>query len=186
MTVPLPFTPATTVGIYDSPAGAIFGPGGRNASPYRYLLWRRWSEAPPLVWVMCNPSTADDRELDPTLRRVRGFSQRVGAGGFIVANLFALRSPNPRDLDKASDPWGPDCEAAWRTALDLAAPDRLVVGWGGVGDRFDAPQRFQAACREAGVSPRCLGVTKAGMPKHPLYLPADAPFLPWGRQWARL
>ena len=179
VTLALPFPAATTVSVYDSAAGAIFGPGGRDASPYRYLLWRRWSEAPPLVWVMCNPSTADDRELDATLRRVRGFSQREGAGGFIVANLFALRSPDPRDLDKAGDPWGPDCREAWRLALELAAPDRLIVGWGGVGNRFGAPEQFVAACQAARVRPQCLGVNRDGSPKHPLYLSGTTVLTGW-------
>ena len=63
---------------------------------YRYALWRRWSEAPAVLFVMLNPSTADESQDDATIRRCIAFAQQWGHGGIIVANLFALRSPYPR------------------------------------------------------------------------------------------
>ena len=70
---------------------------------YRYVLTReaRYGSIPcsRLMWLMLNPSTADARADDATIRRCRGFSQALGYGGaFMVGNLFALRATDPRAL----------------------------------------------------------------------------------------
>ncbi len=84
---------------------------GAELSPckaYRYALWRRWSDAPPVLFVMLNPSTADESQDDPTIRRCISFAKQWGHGGIIVGNLFAFRSPYPNDLQTAADPIGPE------------------------------------------------------------------------------
>ena len=49
---------------------------------YRYSLTRVWDESLPLVtFFLLNPSTADEVELDPTLRRCVGFARREQFGG---------------------------------------------------------------------------------------------------------
>ena len=74
---------------------------------YRYLLWRTWDVSRPrLLWVLLNPSTADGRTDDPTLRRSISFSRDWQYGGLEIVNLFALRSRHPRDLFMAADPVG--------------------------------------------------------------------------------
>ncbi|TMF61888.1 MAG: DUF1643 domain-containing protein, partial [Chloroflexi bacterium] len=68
--------------------GATFSADRR----YRYRLWRRWDGARPVVaFVMLNPSTADARRDDPTIRRCIGFAKSWGFGGVEVVNLFAYR-----------------------------------------------------------------------------------------------
>ena len=42
--------------------------------------------------AMVNPSTADAETDDPTIRKVKGFSERAGYGHIIVGNLFAFRA----------------------------------------------------------------------------------------------
>lgn len=44
-------------------SGALFSP----CRLYRYKLWRKWGDAPPAVFVMLNPSTADEIDNDPTV-----------------------------------------------------------------------------------------------------------------------
>ena len=79
--------------------GATFSRCGR----YRYSLWRRWEEdAPYVLWICLNPSTADAEEDDPTLRRCMGFAQDWGYGASYTANLFAWRATKPQDMMKAS------------------------------------------------------------------------------------
>jgi hypothetical protein len=113
-------------------SGACFGFGEPGAArTHRYTLWRRWDERPPLVAVMLNPSTADESVLDPTLRRVRGYAQAWGYGGFVIGNAFALRSTDPKGL--LADPYG--AVGGWndahlRALRALAAQSRLMVGWG--------------------------------------------------------
>ncbi|MCQ4189429.1 DUF1643 domain-containing protein [Methylocystis suflitae] len=141
---------------------------------YRYSLTRRWSGAPLLPFVMLNPSTADAKEDDPTIRRCIGFARREGAGGLIVANLYGLRSPSPEALWSARDPIGPE---NWRTLVGLAAQAiaqslPIICAWGAQvrGDRVDEALRMFHA---SGARLACLGRTRRGAPRHPLYVRAS-------------
>lgn len=140
-----------------------------SCQTYRYALWRRWSDAPPVLFVMLNPSTADETQDDPTIRRCIAFAQQWGHGGLIVGNLFAFRSPHPGDLCTCADPIGPDNDA-W---LDRLAQQStaVVAAWGNHGALMNRGQ--EVAARFPNM--RCLGLTKRGQPRHPLYVPADVP-----------
>ena len=147
---------------------------GAELSPckaYRYALWRRWSDAPPVLFVMLNPSTADDSQDDPTIRRCISFSKQWGHGGIIVGNLFAFRSPYPNDLQTATDPIGPE-NNLWLERL--AKQSTAVVGaWGNHGRHMNRGQEVAALFPNM----RCLGLTKLGQPRHPLYVAADTPLV---------
>ena len=65
---------------------------------YRYVLRRDWGEAPEVMFVMLNPSTADALKDDATVRKCVGFADAAGHGGLIICNLFALRSRDPGAL----------------------------------------------------------------------------------------
>ena len=145
---------------------------------YRYLLTRTWAPAGPVMcWIMLNPSTADAMTDDPTIRRCTRFARREDCGGIAVVNLFALRTPNPRVLPVAGDPVGPDNDLF---IDEHATPGRLVVAaWGAGGTLHGRAATVTGRLTAAGVHLRCLGVTDAGQPRHPLYLRADAPLIPW-------
>lgn len=93
---------------------------------YRYSLIRRCAEGPICVWVLLNPSTADERKDDPTIRRCGGFSKSWGFGALEVVNLFAFRATDPRSLWLAMDPVGPKNDEQTLAALKVAG--RVVVG----------------------------------------------------------
>ena len=154
-------------------AGAIISDCGL----YRYLLTREWDrEAPPALFVMLNPSTADATRDDPTVRRCVGFARAWGCGGLRVANLFAFRSASPGALHDAADPVGPDNDRHLREAA--AGAKVVVAAWGVMGALRDREGIVGDLLREAGVSVRCLGTTKGGHPRHPLYVPAAQPLVP--------
>ena len=143
---------------------------------YRYSLTRKWSGAPLLPFVMLNPSTADAKEDDPTIRRCIGFARREGAGGLIVANLYALRLPSPEALWSARDPIGLE---NLRTLIGLAAQAfdqsaSIICAWGALArqDQIDGALRMFHA---SGARLACLGRTQRGAPRHPLYVRADQP-----------
>jgi hypothetical protein len=100
---------------------------------YRYRLSRVWDETlPRIVWCMLNPSTATASASDPTLTRVVRFSRRWGAGGVEISNLFALRTPNPRDLTRTSvDPVGDRNDEAITVAAQETC--EVVAAWGNDG-----------------------------------------------------
>ena len=95
---------------------------------YRYLLTRRWGLGPAALFVMLNPSTADDVDDDPTIRRCVGFARRWRLGGLEVVNLYALRATDPRDLFAHRAPVGRDNDDAISDAVARAA--HIVVAWG--------------------------------------------------------
>lgn len=139
-----------------------------SCGTYRYALRRAWDTArPPVLFVMLNPSTADAWVDDRTVGRCVGFARDWGHGGLVVANLFALRSTDPRALRSAPDPVGPENDQ-WLAALAREA-GLVVAAWGNDG-------RYRG--RDAEVLPllgpvHCLGVTGRGAPRHPLYVRAE-------------
>lgn len=140
---------------------------------YRHQLWRRWGDGPEMAFIMLNPSTADDMIDDPTIRRCMGFARRENCGSVSVVNLFSLRATNPKELIHAADPVGGFNRSAIYATLRLA--DIVVAAWGA-----HLPQMVAAQVKQLPEIPLlCLGVTKSGAPRHPLYLPADTPLVPW-------
>jgi hypothetical protein len=158
-------------------AAAVLSEDGQ----YRYLLTRIWDRArKPLVVVMLNPSTADAFVDDPTIRRLagpKGFARAHGAGGIVVANLFALRSTDPRALLHHDDPVGPLNDAFIRQASDMA--DTVLCAWGAAGIQDDRGPRVVKALKARRVPLVCLGVTSTGQPRHPLYVPGTAALEPY-------
>lgn len=147
--------------------GAAFSRDGR----YRYRLWRRWDRSrPAIAFCMLNPSTADARRDDPTIRRCIGFARRWGYGGVEVVNIFALRATDPRVLRSARDPIGPRNDAFMLRAAERSP---VVIAWGVHGTLRG---RGATALRLFGPRTRLLvlGRTRSGAPRHPLYLRRDA------------
>lgn len=142
-----------------------------QARTYRYLLEHRWSSAAPMVLVMLNPSTADATRADPTMRRALGFARREGCGGLIVVNLFALRATDPAALARHPDPVGPDNDQILCAAVGRGTP--VVAAWGAHGALHGRDQAVLQLMAPVRLS--CLGRTAHGQPRHPLYLPANAP-----------
>lgn len=138
---------------------------------WRYELWRRWGHAPVAAFIGLNPSTADETQDDPTIRRCIGFAKRWGYGGLVMLNLFAYRSTDPRGLKVAADPVGPEND---ETLLRVTAEAGCVIAaWGAHGALFGR----DAAVRRllAHLTLDHLGLTKAGHPRHPLYLARSTP-----------
>lgn len=133
---------------------------------YRYLLRREWDASLPAVsFVMLNPSTADETRDDPTIRRCLAFARAWRCGSLNVLNLFALRATDPRELRVADDPIGPEND--WY--LDgLDRRSLIVAAWGEQGRLHGRGARVAAMLGEGRL--RCLGKTKSGEPRHPLYL----------------
>lgn len=145
---------------------------------YRYRLTRQWAAGPLLPFVMLNPSTADALADDPTIRRCIGFARREGAAGILVANLYALRATDPAVMLHDPDPVGPENDEHLRELQAMAAWDGspIIAAWGVNAE----PERVEAARAILSRGDlRCLGVTKAGAPRHPLYVRGDAPLVPW-------
>jgi hypothetical protein len=149
------------------------GSGAIISGDYRYLLWRIWDKRPRLLWVMLNPSTADESQNDRTLARCIGFSKREQYGGLEVVNLFAYRTPCPGELRGIRNPVGGEnsrylMEAAQRAAMHKA---RVVVAWGARAHEGIYKQQADIVIALlktfADFQMYCLGTTQTGCPCHP-------------------
>lgn len=146
---------------------------------YRYSLTRRWAAVgPTCLFIMLNPSTADAFKTDPTITRCRGFAQREGCKGLTVLNLFSLRSTDPKALAAADDPVGPHTATMFDCVLRTHDDLLVIAAWGA--HPFAAARAAEVAQRVRRLHPLyCLGTTKAGHPRHPLYVKGDAPLMPY-------
>lgn len=146
-----------------------------NCGEYRYRLSRTWDvEKPTVAFLMLNPSTADASEDDPTIRRCLGFAKDWGYGSLVVANLFALRTPDPSNLRDHPDPVGPENDEYLRDVCEQA--EKVVAAWGANGSFND---RALEVTQTLESDLFALDTTKDGHPVHPLFQPADAELEQW-------
>ena len=150
---------------------------------YRFKLWRCWDEGlPSLGWILLNPSTADAAEDDPTIRRCVGFARRWGFGGVVVANLFGWRATAPAELATPKDPVGRALPGVAYSPWEMLwTCSTVVAGWGAAAESpFVSKRVMQVACSDpARRQLFCLGRTKGGHPRHPLYVRGDAELCRW-------
>lgn len=144
---------------------------------YRYNLVRDWADedGEGMLFIMLNPSTADAVEDDPTIRRCINFAKREGCEYIEVVNLFAFRATDPKDMKAAADPVGPENDLVIRQAL--ADVEKVVCAWGAHGSFMARDKVVLDIIHQAGHVPMALGVTQAGLPRHPLYLKNTAPLI---------
>ena len=136
---------------------------------FRYLLERRWrNEGSSMLFIMLNPSTADAFVDDPTIRRCVGFAKRENCGRLKVVNLFSLRATHPKDLVGQTN--GPE----WLGYFTQAVNDSrfICAAWGSHKSVKESPAYEIIENIE---TLWCLGTTKEGHPRHPLYVKSDTP-----------
>jgi hypothetical protein len=122
-----------------------------------------------LMVIGLNPSTADETEDDPTIRRCIDFAKRWKFGALCMTNLFAWRDTKPAQMKKATDPVGPDNDDHLKR---LAANAGLILAaWGTHGKHLN-----RAAAVLSMMPPIYrLRLNDDGSPEHPLYVPANTP-----------
>mgnify|MGYP000036960742 FL=1 len=141
---------------------------------YRYTLWRVWDDSKPYaMFIGLNPSTADETDDDPTIRRCVGFAKNLGYGGLCMANLFAYRATDPSVMMSARDPVGPENDE-WLGRLSSNA-GIIIAAWGNNGKFLGRSKAVLCFIKNV----QCLKVNNSGEPSHPLYIPADTIPIPY-------
>ena len=131
----------------------------------RYSLKREWDKSKnKILYIMLNPSKADDKKDDPTIRRLVNFTKKFNYGGFLVGNIFTTITPNPKEIDKSKGISGRNLEELLKL---INTVDQIVYAWG---NTTEEPQLL----KELVLSPKCFGKNFNGTPKHPLYLPKNS------------
>lgn len=134
---------------------------------YRYELWRVWGAGPFVMFIGLNPSTADETNDDPTIRRCVAFARAWGYSGLCMTNLFAFRATDPSDMRAAKDPIGPLNDLTLQTVASTASV--VVAAWGAGGTHLARDREVRSAIPNLTY----LRLTKDGHPGHPLYLPGN-------------
>ena len=130
----------------------------------RYSLKREWDKSKnKILYIMLNPSFADDKDDDPTIRRLINFTKKFNYGGFLVGNIFTTITPNPKELDKSKGMSDKNFEELIKLINKV---DQIVYAWG---SSIEEPQLLKKLV----LSPKCFGKNVNGTPKHPLYVPSQ-------------
>jgi hypothetical protein len=145
---------------------------------YRYSLTRSWDPSGlKVLFVMLNPSKATEIQNDPTVERCERRARTLGFGAFQVTNIFAWRETNPHLMRKAVDPVGPDNDAVLTQGTAWA--DSVIAAWGTHGSHLDRGTTVKAILRAQPTPVFHLGLSKAGHPKHPLYIAYSQQPIAW-------
>ncbi|WP_439882182.1 DUF1643 domain-containing protein [Pontibacter sp. MBLB2868] len=144
---------------------------------YRYVLWRIWdSELKHVTFIGLNPSYADGRTDDPTIKKLIKLTKSWGYGGFYIVNLFALRATDPNTLYHSPNPTGNDNDEYIKKYSETAT--KIILMWGNHGVLKNRDKEVLGLIH----SPYCIGYNKNGTPKHPLYLKSNSPLLDFQKQ----
>jgi hypothetical protein len=167
------------------PAGvtgeAFFSDCGR----YRWLLWRRWPHTGKdgfALWIGMNPSTAAEDVDDPTVKREWTYTRdRLDLGSYAKANVMDYRATHPEDLRAPGIV--PQSADNGREIIGNARHAAIVVlAFGALPKPF---RRYAAEIvgrlEAEGIALWCMGFTKDGSPRHPLYVAGETQLVPFPR-----
>jgi hypothetical protein len=150
-----------------TPAGALFS----RCRRWRYLLWRCWDESKPAAnFLMLNPSTADERKLDPSCTRARNYAERWGFGAVVITNIFGWRATDPQEMKAVKDPVGRGNDRAIVAAAKAA--QLVLCAWGNHGEHLGRAASVLETLERERIALHVLRLNGVGRPAHPLYLPA--------------
>ena len=136
---------------------------------YRYLLERTWNNSKKkLLFIRLNPSGADSKKDDPTIRRLISFSKKWGYGGFKVCNLYSYVTSSPSTLYSSSNMLGYKNKSYIKKQIKNS--DCIVYAWG---NTEAEPHWLKKIVKTS----YCIGINKNGTPKHPLYINSNAKLL---------
>lgn len=143
---------------------------------YRYDLWRRWATGPYCMFVGLNPSTADETQDDPTIRRCINYAKGWGYAALCMTNIFAFRATDPYDMMKPENLF--DIDNHHYLVSHGSSAGIIIAAWGKHGKFANRDITVKQWFRDAEIKLHCLKQNKDGSPAHPLYLKKDiVPYL---------
>ena len=146
----------------------------------RFILGNKLEK--PLFVVGLNPSTANEKVPDPTIRKVMGFAERKGFDSFVMINLYPQRATNPNDLHQDID--NNLLSENLKYISNLLENEQEFVMLASWSEKVKLRKYFgeciksiHSITKKPNVSWVKLGeLTKRGHPRHPLYSRYDLEF----------
>ena len=137
-----------------------------------------------MVFIGLNPSIANSSVNDKTLVRIINFCSQWDYKNIYIINLFALISKSSTQLSKSDDPIGRNNDLITLKTLQFWREDSncdLWLGWGDAGQFRERDRRVLNLIKKFAYMKSsennffkcvlCLGLSKKGNPRHPLYMP---------------
>lgn len=146
----------------------------------RLTLTREWRDGPKVCFIGHNPSTADHRIDDPTVRRWTHFAEAWGYGGFVAVNLYPIRTSIPAEAHRWADWESNGMDLYVRDAIhhnlnvierEAKAAGLVVACWGGIAkDDVWVEQVIETVICGRAPWPdiHAFGFTGALAPMHPM------------------
>ena len=132
---------------------------------HRYLLSRIWDlKNETILFIMLNPSSADENIDDPTTKKVISYSKKWGYGGLHICNLYTYRTTSPKILfDIPKNKRGSNKNEIKKYAKKCS---KIVYAWGN-------KEKVPSWLNQMVPNPSFIELSKEGVPKHPLYLKSN-------------
>ena len=132
---------------------------------HRYLLSRIWDlNNENILFIMLNPSSADEDIDDATTTKVISFSKKWGYGGLHICNLYTYRTSSPKKLFSVpKNKRGSNKNEIKKYAKKCS---KIVYAWGN-------KEKVPPWLNQMVPNPSFIELSKEGVPKHPLYLKSN-------------
>ena len=127
-----------------------------------------------LLAVGLNPSSADEKLLDPTTRIIERIAENHGYDGWYIINLYPVRCAKPSDLPrrKSVEYFSQNirCIDAFLQE-NMGSIGKICLGWGNHVGKLSYLQKSAIEIRGLLINYTsefcCIGITKDGNPIHP-------------------
>ena len=171
---PAPAAPQPTwEDLFVGKSTAIFSPCRTYRTGLSRDMGATESPFPPLVCIGLNPSTADHRIDDPTIRKDQHFTTAWGFGRFIKLNAYDYRSTDPAAMFKAQKAGKTICSPENNQMILRVVNRALELGgkiWVAWGAKIEPARQREIAMDLLGdVELWCIDANQNGTPVHELY-----------------
>ena len=128
-----------------------------------------------MLFVLNNPSKADAKIDDPTVRRGWAFTRAWDYHRMIFANVNPYRSTDPKSA--LIPPENILAENDTHLRFAAAEADLIICAWGTKANPQLAARAFRVLYLQKPL--HVIELSKDGIPKHPLYLKRDMQPIRW-------
>lgn len=149
----------------------------------RYALIKEGTN--PLIVVGLNPSTADETSPDNTMKSVLRIAGNNHYDGFVMLNLYPLRSTEPRMLpiESVDENHHQNNLQIVKDILLRYPYSDILVAYGNFALERKYLKKYAEELlvifQDMNRNILCIDKTKKGMPKHPLYASAKSLLKPF-------
>ena len=159
-----------------------------NDNKYRYALGEVQDNSNKILFCFgINPSKATPQKLDPTAKRIQRIAKEHGYDSWIVLNVCAQRATEPNDMDETQNSilHKENLKIITELLNKYSLCSDILFAYGDLISKRTYLKKNLCEIisiiktNNYGGHCYCLGKTKSGNARHPLYQKIDTPFIPF-------